>query len=701
MTMPTSLSQSVPPPLVKLRDELRRMQRAVPDSQVGIAFESPVTPREWMTLCANRSSGRHGSASVEDCGDCANQKHQRLVSFEPAGIGRCQICLCSPDATSSPVLDCLAELVKAIVEIHELSGREEPLLQELATSLETIDTLYESSLDLQSRDSLQNVTDRLLDRSVAAAPDISAVLWIREKDEFRPVAQRRCEAPPARPQSQGLVGRARQSGVPIVADGGVSGLVDTDLDPELRGAGPVVAIPVHTRQGLEAVLEVWRNSDALPFETPAIRLLEAIAQQATSATENDRLYRAALDGERMRQEIEIGAVIQQHLLFGKPAERLVGGEIGHCMIPSLRVSGDFYAFVRHSDACVDVVIGDVMGKGIPAALMGAATKIALLRVIAESKDCRNADRLPEPAEIVTAANRHMSGQLEQLGSFVTLFYARFDFEKKKLTYVDAGHTQTVHYIRQTGLIDLLHGEGFPLGFSGGETYQQCEVSLGAGDIIFAYSDGISEATDPQGLPYETGRIVSYLERNVSLSATGIALGMADEVKAYRSVAEPDDDLTCLVIKIGDQIDGHAAHSTLRHVIGAHSDQLEELRNWLAETLRINAPVPVGDHTIFGVQLALQEAATNIMFHGLQPGFSQEISVVARFEGSQLQLELAYDGLTFSRKNVPAPSFDGSRDRGFGLFLIDQLMDEVSYGFTEGHNTIRLSKELNGLQEREQ
>jgi serine phosphatase RsbU (regulator of sigma subunit)/anti-sigma regulatory factor (Ser/Thr protein kinase) len=691
MTTLACPSGTPPPSLAKLRHELRRLQRAVSGSPVGIAFESPFTSREWLSVCADRPAGQQADESGGACGNCTSRQPRRLVGFDPSGIGPCQICLCSPDPAASTVFDCIEELLKTIVEIHEYSEREQPLFRELAANLEMLEALYETGLDLQRHDSLQQVTDRLLDRSISAAPDISAVLWMLEDDHFRAVAQRCCEAPAERSQFLGLVGQAHRSGVPIVVDSCSSELVDTEVDLELRGSGPVAVIPVHTRQGLTAVFEVWRKSGEPPFETPAIRLLEAIAQQITLAIETDRFHRAALEGERVAQEIEIGNSIQQQLLFGNSAEKLVGGEIGHCMITSRLASGDFYVLVRHSDVCLDVVIGDVMGKGIPAALTGAATKIALLRVLAESKGSGEARRFPEPAEIVTAANRQMSGQLEKMNSFVTLFYGRFDFGKKTLTYVDAGHTETVHFIRETGSIELLRGEGFPLGFSGSETYQQSMVQLGAGDIVFAYSDGMTESTDPQGTPYATARIGSYLKQHASSSASEIIRGMADDLKTYQAGTEPNDDLTLLAIKVG----GLATH---RYVMVAHLDQLEGLRNWLANTLRTGAPVSIGDEGLFRLQLALQEAAANIICHGTRPGLPLEISVDAHFEGSNLYLELAYDGLAFSRESAPAPSFDGSRDHGFGLFLIDQLMDEVTYSFTEGRNSIRLSKELNGLQE---
>jgi hypothetical protein len=113
VTMVPTQPQPSPPPLVKLRDGLRRLQHTASESPIGVSFESPLTAREWLTLCPHRSAPQDGDESRQECGDCVSQKHQRLVCFEAAGIGRCRISLCSPDATSSPLLDCVEELAKA------------------------------------------------------------------------------------------------------------------------------------------------------------------------------------------------------------------------------------------------------------------------------------------------------------------------------------------------------------------------------------------------------------------------------------------------------------------------------------------------------------------------------------------------------------------------------------------------------------
>src|SRR5262249_23290824 len=152
----------------------------------------------------------------------------------------------------------------------------------------------------------------------------------------------------------------------------------------------------------------------------------------------------------------------------------------------------------HSSQCFDIVVGDVMGKGVPAALLGAALKSALLRALGRRSVSSALGSLPEPQEIVTLVHNEVIRQFVSLGVFATLCYARFDLTQHRITLVDCGHTKTVHFRRRTGTCATLQGNNMPLGFSEQETYQQVAFSLAAGDTVLFYSDGITEARNAQG-----------------------------------------------------------------------------------------------------------------------------------------------------------------------------------------------------------
>jgi phosphoserine phosphatase RsbU/P len=671
---------------LQLREALRRrLAPAASSAGIGLSLECPGMAAEWLSPCvASVIQGSGSSSSLNG----TNSTNTRVIRFASESQSDSRLVLHLPDEGSDAWCDCLETLANSAIEVLEVADREDLLLQELGASWESLAALYDGNLDLQSKDSLHTVLDRLLDRAIVAGSEVAAILWVLDESVFRVVAERRCAKPDPRDGSGGLFGAARNRAAPMVLDGTSDELIDRDALPELREAGPIVLIPVRTRQGFEALLQVWGMSDSPPFESPAVRLLEAIGIQAANAIENDRLYRAALEGERMQQEMAIGAGIQQHLLLGEAPQGLSGIEISSHMIPSLEVGGDFYQFIRHSATCFDAIVGDVMGKGIPAALMGAATKNNVLRVIAESKG--GAGNMLQPAEIVTAVNQVMCGQLMQLSSFVTLLYARIDLRTNTLTYVDAGHAETLHYAAKTCSTDFLLGEGCPLGFIDAEKYTQSVVPLDPNDIVLIYSDGVSEAADGNGPMYGTDRILRVVKQNAAESAAAIASKLIDDVIAFKGSCELADDLTCLVIKIAEEKEA-CSPSYLQ--LAGNLDELEELRNWLKQTLCAHAPFPLDSERIFAVQLAVQEAATNVINYAGAADSSQGIRVELRMERTKAYIKLIYAGAPFSPENVPLPSFDGSRDHGFGVYLIDQLMDEVTYACVDGQNTILLMKDL--------
>ncbi len=144
-----------------------------------------------------------------------------------------------------------------------------------------------------------------------------------------------------------------------------------------------------------------------------------------------------------------------------------------------------------------------MGKGVPAALMGAATKTQLVRAIAVLKSAG----LPDPEQIITQVHRLMTPQLLSLESFVTLCYARFDLARRQIIFVDCGHTRILHHRCAAGACVALQGDNVPLGFSATEEYRQVTSGFGAGDRFLFYSDGVTEAGT---------RPASYTARSVSI-----------------------------------------------------------------------------------------------------------------------------------------------------------------------------------------
>lgn len=279
------------------------------------------------------------------------------------------------------------------------------------------------------------------------------------------------------------------------------------------------------------------------------RLQELTERQNVELKE---LYRAL--AQARQQEVDIGARVQQTLLLGQPFRDIRGARVAALTIPSWQIDGDFYDFFNHHDRCFDVIVGDVMGKGIPAALLGAATKTQFLRVVNRLISSSDARQLPEPGEIVTAVHAEVIREFMGLESFVTLCYARFDLGSLRMDFVDCGHTRPIHFQRRTGRCRMLCGDNMPLGFSERATYRQVSTPIDAGDVLCFYSDGLTEAQNggDGGEPFGEGRLSALVQANGRLGPGELIDRIRREVAAFAGPGRFADDLTCVAI----QIQGH-------------------------------------------------------------------------------------------------------------------------------------------------
>jgi phosphoserine phosphatase RsbU/P len=396
------------------------------------------------------------------------------------------------------------------------------------------------------------------------------------------------------------------------------------------------------------------------------------------------------------QEIYIASKIQKTLLFGQPPQNIRGIQIAHLTAASQKVDGDFYDFYKHSNQCFDIVIGDVMGKGIPAALLGAALKSHFLRVLNEFSLSTHTDKPLGPARIVSSVHTHMIDQLVDLETFVTLCYARFDMANYLFSFVDCGHMRTIHFHDDTNRCVLLQGINMPLGFPEKEPFRQAAVHFKPGDLFVFYSDGLTESRDRDGNFYGEKRLVDFVRINANIELKNLITGIWNDIIAFSESETFDDDVTCVLVKIDNQA-SHAVF-TEEDQLNIMSDlkELGKVRSFIREFCA-GIDVSVLDSKRLGlIELAVTEVMANIIKHSYKERAGKPIQVNAKMSPDEVVFEFFDWGQGFDPESVPPPVFDGSRDDGFGLHIIAHTVDEVIYSREDqGKNCACLKIKLRG------
>ena len=257
-----------------------------------------------------------------------------------------------------------------------------------------------------------------------------------------------------------------------------------------------------------------------------------------------------------QQEHEIAFEIQKTLLQGRTPQRLQGLQTAAVARPSQQVSGDFYDFVRYNRTCLDVMVGDVMGKGIPAALLGAGSKSQFLHSLSElSLASGKQDSIPSPGSVMAGMQAGLVDELMNLNSFVTLSLARFDTDAMTMRLVDCGHTRTILYRARTGECEFVQGTNMPLGFVEQDQFEEILRPLNQDDIVVFYSDGLTEVQDERGHMLGDERLAELVSAYPDLTAAEIVEALCADVVQLAGGDDFRDDVTCVVVKMNDAGEG--------------------------------------------------------------------------------------------------------------------------------------------------
>jgi len=253
----------------------------------------------------------------------------------------------------------------------------------------------------------------------------------------------------------------------------------------------------------------------------------------------------AKDGLR-RAEEEQGRVareIQENLLVGRVPE-CEGLSVASRFIACEDVGGDFIDYATSPEG-LDIIVGDVMGKGVPAALVGAVVKAAF----ASRRKATGIEPVPI-SELVGQVDEEYGARVSEIGRFVTLCYARFDLQTRTLQYVDCGHTKTI-CVHKDGSAMTLEGVDLPFGILPGETVHERTQELQSGDIFVFYSDGLYEAESPEGDLFGMDRIIQSIRHEPERDLTTILKDLENEVRTFTGEETFQDDYTVVAVRVDE------------------------------------------------------------------------------------------------------------------------------------------------------
>jgi PAS domain S-box-containing protein len=459
-----------------------------------------------------------------------------------------------------------------------------------------------------------------------------------------------------------------------------------------RGYASSIAIPLVAEGQPFGALTIY-SSEVEAFGDEEVKLLTDLAGDlgygiVSLRTQAER-KRAEAEEMAREREVAIGFKIQQMLLLDEPPRDIPGLRVAALTIPSQRIAGDFYEFFTHQDESLDVIVADVMGKGILAALLGAATKSHFTEALCHLIALSPAGALPEPREVVTLAHAGMGRQLIELESFVTLCYARVDLTRRRLDLVDCGHTGVIHVRGGTDLCEMIHGDNLPLGIREGEIYDQIAVPFEVGDVFLFYSDGITEASNAAGEWFGADRLMACARMNGNLAPDALVGAIRTAVLAFVGSDRLTDDLTCVAVEVGER-----RRPLAREELEISSDlrDLSRARKFVRTFCGTLPGSPLDEDRVAELELAVNEAASNVMKHAYHGRADQRIHLEADAFPDHVAVRLHHLGDPFDPSAVPPPFFGGSRESGFGVYLITRSVDNVRYYRDErGGNCIALVK----------
>jgi serine phosphatase RsbU (regulator of sigma subunit)/pSer/pThr/pTyr-binding forkhead associated (FHA) protein len=298
----------------------------------------------------------------------------------------------------------------------------------------------------------------------------------------------------------------------------------------------VMCAPLASRETDQAfgVIQLDTQDRSKKFNADDLKLLVAVASQAAIALDNARLHEVLLARDRFRRDMELARAVQMSFL-PKRLPEVPGYSFFAHYEPAQEVGGDYYDFIPVPQRGWAVMIGDVAGKGVPAALLMA-------KISSDSRFCMLTEERPESAIFELNAHLHQAGLSDR---FVTLAAGMLDPNSHQVTFVNAGHPSPLIYRKATGKLEEVVPRdltGFPLGVVEGYPYDACPVTLNPGDSVLIFTDGVTDAKNKLDADFQMQGVYNALKEG-PYTAQAMGDRLVKAIKQHSLGCKQHDDIT--------------------------------------------------------------------------------------------------------------------------------------------------------------
>lgn len=330
--------------------------------------------------------------------------------------------------------------------------------------------------------------------------------------------------------------RAQAAALPAAAN--VDSVSDRVLREELVQQRVSALVPLRIGEQTIGVVLLGGRPGQSAYGEDDLEYVRGLVDQAAVALENAWNFRETLDKKKLEKELELAADIQRRLL---PASIPTAAqyEVAANTRPARHVGGDYYDAIAHGDGRITYCVADVSGKGIAASLLMSNFQASLRSFLSSGVAL---------AETVTRMNGLMHASTAA-NKYVTAIFAQLNPASSQWSIVNAGHNDGV-ILRAGGAVERLKAAGLAVGLLPGRTYAESSWVLGPGDVLALYSDGVTEANDPDENEFEIERLIEVLRQNATRPAAEIVTAIYEAVDAFAATAPQYDDITVMILKAG-------------------------------------------------------------------------------------------------------------------------------------------------------